>query len=157
MSTFIVNCNWQKLIGLVVLSFTTVVFSTGCLHASSIELTVITSVPPHAFIVEQLAGETVKVISLVDQGSDPHTYEPTPRQILAISQASIYFVGGLEFERGLLAKIRSINPDLAVVFLNPFSESGHDHEDQHSWLSPTLYARQVDTVFESLCKHLLTQ
>ena len=157
MSTFIVTCNWPKLIGLVVLSFITVVFSTGCLHAKSRELTVIASVPPHAFIVEQLAGETVKVISLVDQGSDPHTYEPTPKQMLAISQASIYFVGGLEFERGLLSKIRSINPDLAVVFLNPFNESGHDHEDQHSWLSPTIYARQVDTVYEALSKHLPAQ
>nr|MBF0221327.1 zinc ABC transporter substrate-binding protein [Desulfobulbaceae bacterium] len=130
-------------------------------------LTVITSVPPHAFIVEQLAAGQVEVISLVDRSSDPHTYEPTPKQMLAISRASIFFASGLEFERTLLEKINSVNRKLAVVNLAIMEDADHDehieeadhdeHIDQHSWLSPTLYSSQAEIVYNTLLKHLPEQ
>jgi zinc transport system substrate-binding protein len=158
MSGFIWTGIWQKLVwfwfvGLVVLGL-----SAGYVQAAPATLTVVTSVPPHAFIVEQLAGEQVKVICLVDQGSDPHTYEPKPKQILAISQAAIFFASGLEFERGLVAKIRAINDKLSIVALASSGTEGHEHEpahiDQHSWLSPIQYSHQIDIVFEALLERL---
>lgn len=135
-----------------------IAFWTGDSQASLKSLTVITSVPPHAFVVEQLAAAQVEVISLVDRSSDPHTYEPTPKQMLAISRASIFFASGLEFERTLLEKINSVNRNLLVVRLTSLEEGDHDeHIDQHSWLSPTLYSAQAEIIFKTILNRLPEQ
>ena len=149
----------KKILLLYFVSFAGLVFSAGYLQAAPNKLTILTSVPPHAFVVELLVGDEVKVISLIDQGSDPHTYEPTPKQMLSISQASIFFTGGLEFERSLLGKISSVNRGLSIVNLDTLEEPSHNHEhkDQHSWLSPSLFSHQVDTIYSTLLKHLPAQ
>ena len=135
----------------------------GSVSAAANKLTVITSVPPHAFIVESLVGQQVKVISLVDQGSDPHTYSPSPKQMLELSQAAVLFTAGLEFERGFLAKIQAINKKLVVTSLAENEDGlGHDdtheehdgHEDLHTWLSPDTLTKQSETIYSELVKHL---
>lgn len=156
-------------IGKVVCSLVTVIAvvccTVGALYAAEDPFTIITSVPPHAFAIERLTGGQVKVVSLVDQGSDPHTYEPTPKQMLTISQATLFFTTGLEFERGLLSRISSINTRLVIITLGeghehdaePEPGDTHNHEDQHTWLSPRLYAQQVDTIYAALLKGLPEQ
>jgi len=156
---------WQKWVWVLVIGLVGMGFSAGNVCAESKKLIVITSVPPHAFIVEQLAGEQVTVVSLIDQGSDPHTYEPAPKQMLAISQASIFFTSGLEFERRLVAKISAVNGGLSLVALagpdirkhEYDHEHDHEHIDQHSWLSPAQYAHQIDVVFKTLLERLPAQ
>ena len=53
-------------------------------------LTVAVTILPQKQFVESIAGEYARVIVLVPPGADPHTHEPTPKQLEDISQASIY-------------------------------------------------------------------
>src|ERR1700733_1571045 len=51
---------------------------------------VLVSVPPLKFFVECIAGNTVHVELLVPPGASPHSYEVTPRQVIAASQAIMW-------------------------------------------------------------------
>jgi len=76
---------------------------------------VVVSIPPQAYFVQRVGGPRVLVDALVGQGQSPHLYEPTPRQIAALSQAQVYFSIGMEFEQRLLEKISRGHGHLRVV------------------------------------------
>src|SRR5664279_2442646 len=78
-------------------------------------LPVFAGVPPLAYLAEQIGGEHVKVDVLVQPGQDPHTFEPTPQQILAFGKAAIFFKIDMPFESILLEKVREGNRRLMVV------------------------------------------
>ncbi len=76
---------------------------------------VFVSIPPQKFVVEQLAGDLVRVEVMLPSGASPATYEPTPRQMAAINEAVIYFQIGVPFEGPVLAKIsKSLIADRAL-------------------------------------------
>lgn len=102
---------------------------------------------------------------MVPPGADPHTYEPKPRQMVAIATARLYFAIGIEFEAAKLAKIVSTNPQIRVVHTEKGIEkiplnggvhqAGGDHLrhgglDPHIWLSPPLVMIQARTILEAL-------
>ena len=123
-------------------------------------------IPPLAYVVESIGGEHVKVSILVPSGQDPHTFELTPKQAVALGRAKIFFTLNLPFERHLVDKINDTHRSLTVVDttkglkkrLMTGHHSGHEeHEteilnshiehdeeetsqtgepDPHVWLSP---------------------
>ncbi len=96
------------------LLFVFIIFSIPSLSSAE-PIRVVTSVPPHSFVAEIIGAQNVQVSTLIDKGQDPHTFEPTPRQVMALSRARVFFTAGLEFERGLLQKITGINRKLLVL------------------------------------------
>lgn len=132
---------------------------------------VFTSVMPQKFFVERIGGPRVSVESLVPPGADPHTYEPSPRTIMALAGARLYFKTGLPFEEAFLEKIAGSLPDLVLVDLRGGVElraveeagreeseahalgDGHDHDhglDPHIWLDPIRAVRQAETIRDAL-------
>ncbi len=51
--------------------------------------------------VKQVGGDQVVVTTLVPADGDPHTFEPTPRDGLALTKAMLVFENGLHFESWL--------------------------------------------------------
>ena len=49
------------------------------------------SVLPQAYFVQRLAGDRMKVITLVGPGQNPHSYEPTPRQMAQLAKAKLWY------------------------------------------------------------------
>ncbi len=79
---------------------------------------VLVSVPPQGWLVERLAGDLVQVEVMVPPGADPHTYEPTMRQMRAAAHATIYVKVGhphFAFERVWFDRFLAENPGLLVV------------------------------------------
>ena len=106
---------------------------------------VFVSVPPQAWLVEQLAGAHFRVETLLPSGRDPHTYEPEPRQIMALGGAALYFRIGVPLETRVLQKIAATAASVRMVDTTAgiaHMESGdtHDHghadSDPHVWLGP---------------------
>jgi len=143
-------------------------FCLGCLlfaaaagHAEA-RLNVFVSILPQAYFAERVGGENITVSVLVGPGQSPHAFEPSPKQIMALSQADVFFKIGLPFEDRLLGKIGSILKNAAVVdtrqgiALRP-SEDDHAHggehagADPHIWLAPKLIRQQAQTICEALC------
>jgi zinc transport system substrate-binding protein len=97
---------------------TSIVFlSIGSISIAAAEgrIDVFVSVPPQAYFVERVGGDRVNVHVMVEPGRSPHMFEPTPKQLVDLARAKLYFAIGLPFERQFLPKVRSANPDLVVV------------------------------------------
>ncbi len=130
---------------------------------------VFVSIAPQAYFVQQIGKDLVDVQVLVEPGADPHTYEPKPQQMVALSRAVLYFAIGIEFETAKLAKISAVNPRMQVVHTDhgimklPMAnhddhgkkdEHGEDHHqgslDPHIWLSPPLAMLQARSILAAL-------
>ena len=127
---------------------------------------VFVSLPPQACFVERVGGTRVDVQVLVQSGQDPHTFEPSPRQMMALGRAALYFTVGVPFEDRLVAKIRGTHRDLRVVdtdegiekrVMDAHHEGEQEHDDEHGeerdphiWLSPPLIRIQARAVARAL-------
>jgi len=96
------------------------------------KLIVSTSIEPVSFFINKIAKSKVKVNVFVKNAS-PHTYEPKPSQMKYLSNSSIYFDIGLEFDQKWVKKFKFINKKLIVVNLYKNLQKG---KDPHIWLSP---------------------
>jgi zinc transport system substrate-binding protein len=63
-------------------------------------LPVAVSVPPQAWLVRQIGGEHVDVVSIVQPGSSPATYQPSDAEVSRIMASAVYFRVGVPFENG---------------------------------------------------------
>lgn len=121
------------------------------------KLSIITTVFPAYDIAREIAGDSAEVRLLLPPGSESHSYEPTPQDIIAIQQADLFFYVGGESEHwveGLLDSIGDNAPrTLAMLnIVNGLEEeytksmATEDHEyavqadapelDEHCWTSP---------------------
>jgi zinc transport system substrate-binding protein len=139
------------------------IFLASSLQAKESIPYVLVSVAPHQFFVEKIAGKTVKVGLIVPAGSSAHTYEPTPRQMIAASGACIWFRIGESFETKVIQALQSHNPDLWVVDLRQGldligNDPSHKHQccchanamDLHFWLSARMAQLQAKTIANAL-------
>jgi ABC-type Zn uptake system ZnuABC Zn-binding protein ZnuA len=91
-----------------------------------------------ADVVQQIGGDRVEVVTVVPNGQDPHSFDPSPRDVAAFSDAAVVFVNGGGFEEGVLDVIVNAAPDLDIravsscVEILPFMTSMHGHDDDHA-------------------------
>lgn len=133
-------------------------------------LAVFVSIAPQKYFVERIAGEHADVAVLIPSGASPHSYEPRPSQMVALSRAALFFSVGVEMEKVWLPRIAATNGNLHVVATDsgsiklPMSSDEHavveeqhgDHEhavmDPHIWLSPERVKMQVHIITEALAE-----
>jgi zinc transport system substrate-binding protein len=136
--------------------------------ADSNVLHVFVSILPQKYIIDRIGGTRVKAMVMVEPGASPHTYEPRPSQMAALSTTAVYFSIGLEFEKAWLSKFERLAPRMRVIAMDsgiaklPGSGDAHEmgvatgvnehneHMDPHIWLSPELVKQQAKTVCEAL-------
>nr|WP_154325245.1 metal ABC transporter substrate-binding protein [Pantoea sp. 201603H] len=94
-----------------------------------------------ADIVKQVGGEHVKVKSLVEANGDPHSFEPTPQDSLALSRADVVFVSGLGLEGWMDRLVTASGYKDKVVIASDgietrkMEEDGQTITDPHAWNS----------------------
>ena len=116
---------------------------------------VVVTIPPQAEFVKRVGGEKVTVITMVPQWANPHTYEPTPAQLMNVSKAKMYVKmgSGIEFEIAWMDKIKSINENMLIVDcsngIELLKENGK--ADPHIWLSP----KNAKIIVENICEGLV--
>lgn len=79
------------------------------------KVNVVVSVIPQQTFVEKIGGDKVNVTTMVKPGSDPHSYEPKASQMVAISEADIYFPIKIEFENAWLPKFKEQNKNMKFI------------------------------------------
>ena len=142
-------------------------------------MVVAVTIPPQADLVERIAGDGVRVEIAVPPGRDPHVFSPSPRQVMELSRAAVYFRIGMPLEDQLLLRLgggamRTVDTT-ADIHRRSFTDGegspcdghhhghsreghGHDceahagHPDPHVWLAPALLAVQADRMSEALCE-----
>ncbi|MCL1949956.1 MAG: zinc ABC transporter substrate-binding protein [Turicibacter sp.] len=100
------------------------------------KLQVIATLFPQYDFARQIGGDKVEVTKMLAPGVSPHTYEPTPQDIIALNAADLFIYTGSEMEPWVSNIIGSIDADLTIldvsqnVALIPWGGSdGHDHGD----------------------------
>ncbi len=130
------------------------------------DLSVQVGIPPVAYFVERIAESApVSVNTLLPPGRSPATYDPSPRDMAALSGAEIYFLTGLPFEEKLTQKMTRLFPDIEIfdsregIALrmmeedHPGDAADHIHQgnlDPHFWLDPQLVKIQSRNICDRL-------
>ncbi len=133
-------------------------------------LTVAVSIAPQAWLVEQVGGNRVKVVTLVGPSESPHTYQPSDAQITQIMRAKAFFRMGATFEAGRWFRsieeggrvpVFDLREGVDMLAMAEHGHEAHDHHpveshdeyeglDPHIWLSPRRLMVQAETVMMAL-------
>jgi len=124
----------------------------------------VVSILPQEIFLKAIGGDKVNVSLMVQPGNSPHTYEPKPSQMVAISKADLYFAIDVEFEHVWLPKFKNLNTNLLVVDVaegitkmhmesahNDHSH-GHEGEDPHIWTTPANVKIIAQNIYNALVK-----
>jgi len=104
------------------------------------------SILPQQWFVHRIAGNLVDTVTLVNAGQDPHSWEPSPRQMELFNRADAWILSGTDFELALAPRIRRQSPNLMIIdgtagvrfrSLATHSHDGED-EDHHDESSPEI-------------------
>lgn len=109
-------------------------------------------------MARQIGGQYVDVKSLVGPDGDPHTFEPAPRDSVALAQADVVIINGLGLEGWMERLIQASGYQGKVVVASAgvtpltMTSNGDKITDPHAWNSlanGVIYARNIS---ESLQK-----
>ena len=114
-----------------------------------------------ADIAQNVAGERLKVESLIPPGLDPHAFEPTPQDVVRIADSQVLVVNGAGFEGWLEEVLANAGGQRQVIEAsqglasdsagNQAGGEKHAREvDPHFWLDPSLAVRYVENIRDGL-------
>ena len=136
--------------------------TTGCDEGAApapANLTIVTTTGYLADAANNIAPNA-KIRALVGPGADPHTYQPSTRDIQAIQSADLILWNGLGLEPQFVTPITSLGQrQLAVGDALPAEEliavgssdaAGPTHYDPHVWNDPELWSQVVQAIARKL-------
>ena len=140
-----------------------IVSLAGCVSkdfppAADGKITAITTLFPLYEFAFEVGGNKTRVLLLLPPGAEPHTFEPTPKDILKISDADIFVYNGAGMEPWINDILEGVeNKELltvdssqhvTLIKTEEHEEDEHDHGeyDPHIWLNFENDQRIVDAI-----------
>ena len=126
----------------------------GCGKQENNKITIVTTIFPEYDFVRAIVGnnDNIEIKMLLAPGSETHTYEPTPKDIINIEKSDMFIYVGGESDEWVDEILKDIKPTTKIIKLMdvvkvveeeelPGVEDEHDdHEeieyDEHVWTSP---------------------
>lgn len=140
-----------SLILVLVLSVSSLFALYGCNNANenmgdeSGKLKIVTTIFPYYDFARNIAGDKAEVKMLLSPGNEPHSYDPSPSDIVAIENCDIFIYNGGESDEWVDGVLESLqNSDLRVLkmmdYVDALNEQETDHTsgeelDEHIWTS----------------------
>jgi zinc transport system substrate-binding protein len=124
-----------------------------------------TNFPPYDF-ARQIAGDRVNLVMLLPPGSESHSFEPSPRDIITIQNSDIFIYVGGESDKWIDRILQSMNTDNMKILAMIETVEAVDEEivegmeedgdaaayDEHVWTSPGNAILIVQAITETLCE-----
>lgn len=166
----------MKKILLFALSLLLILCTAGCAAngARDDRPEVVATVFPQYDLVRAIAGDTVSLTLLLPLGTESHGYEPTPKNMAAVTECDLFIEIGGPSEQWAAVLRQAAEGDAdaprvltlmsleGITLLNT-EGAGHDHDhgeehlhihdyetDEHIWLSP----RNMAVIAEAICREL---
>ena len=98
------------------------------------KISVVASFYPLYFFASSVGGQYVRVSNITPAGAEPHDYEPSAQDIVAIEKADVLILNGAGLEpwaRKLQSNLAGRNRPLILTV-------NKEDADPHSWLDPVL-------------------
>ena len=127
---------------------------TACITpaaAGARKLKVAVSILPQAYFVERIGGNRVELQVIMPKYADHDSFEPTPKQLLALSQADIYIKIGIahfNFEQKYVDPLAKTHKGITIV--NMAEGIPIRPDDPHIWISPDTVKLSACNVYKSL-------
>ncbi len=109
------------------------------------------SVLPQAYFVERIGGTRVNIQVMIPKGASPETYEPTPRQMVMLTDSDIYVKVGspsFPFEAKYFNDILKRNKKIIVV--NMSDKVQYRSGDPHVWVAPATVKIAAENIYQAL-------
>jgi zinc transport system substrate-binding protein len=130
-------------------------------HSKGARPIIAVSIPPFASLVNEIAGDSVDIVTLLQSQANPEAFEPTVSDMKQVYNADLYLsTGYLPFEQSLLSRI-SANSGIKIVDasigISPiFGTHSHsetadaDDADPHTWTSISSLRIYADNICNAL-------
>lgn len=122
---------------------------------------VCTSFPAYDF-AREIAGDRAELTLLIKPGSEVHSYEPTPKDMIRIQESDLFICNGGESEQWAKTLI---TPELNTIYMMDCvdtveesadgiynAEDGEPELDEHVWTSPLNAIKISEEICNVLCK-----
>jgi manganese/zinc/iron transport system substrate-binding protein len=107
-------------------------------------------------LVQRIAGDKVQLTVIMGAGVDPHTYKPSPADMVALGKADVAFYNGIHLEGTMVDLFEKQMKDKAVAVTRDIPEDrllkADGAHDPHVWFDVSLWASAAGTVGEELAK-----
>ncbi|NLY21168.1 MAG: zinc ABC transporter solute-binding protein [Tissierellia bacterium] len=157
----------KKKIGIMIVIFTMSILMISCNKDSEfVEVSnkpkVITTMFVTYDFAREIGGENIDLELLIPPGVEIHSFEPSPKDMVKLSEADVFIYSGDEMEPWVKQTIESVDNDKLIVIdaskdiqLMEDDEhenhQGHNHQhNPHIWTSPLLAKKMVSNVTEGL-------
>jgi len=98
-----------------------------------------------ADIVQNVAGDRLKVESLLPLGTDPHSFDPTPRDAARVAKARAIVINSPGFEPPVDKLIAGAG-DAGLAVIDAASGLAGENIDPHFWLDPVDVIAYVENI-----------
>jgi len=104
-------------------------------------------------IAQNVAGDRVKIDTLIPAGLDPHSFEPTPQDVVRIANSQVLIVNGFGLEEWLTTVLDNAGGTRLVITATSGLTGRIPHPgepvgttDPHFWLDPTKVLTYVENI-----------
>lgn len=138
---------------------------------------VFTTIYPLEYVTKRIGGDHVDVVNIVPPGVEPHDFEPTAKNMVALTSADFFIFNGSGLELWVEKAIENLDKNHTQVInttegldllkaAEHEDEHAHEHEgdhaeehahehdhgeyDPHVWLNPNLLKAQAEKVKQAL-------
>lgn len=162
----------KKILALIALLAMTALVLAGCAtkaDAEDVTLSIVVTDFPCYDFARAVAGENAEITMLIRPGSEVHSYEPTPSDVLAMTEADMFIYIGGESDSWVDGMISSMGDEAPCALRlygcvdgldegeghhehdhhegDKHGEDHHDHAyDEHIWTNPVYAMQLVDAV-----------
>ncbi len=147
------------------LIFCLLLSAVGCQPLSVSEkasaLTIVTTLFPQYDFAKAIAGDSAHVKLLLPPGSESHSYEPTPADMIAINEADLFIYTGEMMEGWVTSLLDSLSGSPEILNLSTSlnlsegEQNVHEHHhdiDPHIFTNPRYAAMMAQSIEEALCR-----
>lgn len=111
-----------------------------------------------ADIAQNIAGDRQNVQSILPVGADPHSYQPTPRDLAKIESSGVILLNGADYEHFLEPILGDESGGKlfieAAAGISPREDADGEHGvDPHMWLDPNLVMIYVENIRNGLTEY----
>ncbi len=125
------------------------------------KLKIVATIFPYYDFAKNIAGDKAEVKLLLSPGNEPHNYDPSPSDIVAIESCDIFIYNGGESDEWVESVLDSLeNTEVVVLKMTDYvpllkEESAEhiqgDEYDEHIWTSVRNAKRLVSVIADSVC------
>ncbi len=143
------------------------VLLTGCAIAPTEQsgekkLNIVTTLFPQYDFARTIAGDNAQVTLLLPPGSESHSYEPSPVDMMTINEADLFIYTGETMEAWVPSVLKSLEGNPAILNISSGIDlhQGHNHDDvehqhnvdPHIFTNPLYAVAMAESLENQLCE-----